>query len=96
MGAESSNLKNCQLQEALEVSGEQEWELHHGKTGDGSPVSVFVYKKAVQNKDLIENAAKVRPYISSLHEWTSDHLKFYSFGSSAKRKCASVKLTQIT
>ena len=59
MGAESSSLKNCHLQEALEVSSEQEWQLHHGKTGDESPVSVFVYKKAVQNKDLIENAAKV-------------------------------------
>ena len=59
MGAESSSLKNCQLQEALAVSSEQEWQLHRGKTGDGSPVSVFVYEKAVQNKDLIENAAKV-------------------------------------
>ena len=59
MGAESSSLQNCQLEEALQVSSDKEWQLHPGKTGDGSPVSVFVYKKAVENKDLIENAAKV-------------------------------------
>ncbi len=58
MGAETSTFKDCKHGEPHEVVGEKQWSLHPSKSGDGSSVSIFLYKSGAQ-KDLIENSAKV-------------------------------------
>ena len=58
MGQETSTFKDCKLGEAHEVVGEKQWSLHSSKSSDGSLVSIFLYKSG-QQKDLIENSAKV-------------------------------------
>ncbi|XP_038063458.1 protein-associating with the carboxyl-terminal domain of ezrin-like [Patiria miniata] len=58
MGAESSVLQGCKLEEPLETSSQNEWQLHPAKRKDGSRVSVFVHKKSEQEDRRLENAAK--------------------------------------
>ena len=60
MGAESSILQGCKLEEPLDTPSQSEWRLHPAKRRDGSRVSVFVHKKSEQEDRRLENAAKVR------------------------------------
>ncbi|XP_071802194.1 protein-associating with the carboxyl-terminal domain of ezrin-like [Asterias amurensis] len=58
MGAESSILQGCKLEEPLETPSCSDWRLHPAKRKDGSRVSVFVHKKSEQEDKRLENAAK--------------------------------------
>ncbi|XP_077986598.1 protein-associating with the carboxyl-terminal domain of ezrin-like [Glandiceps talaboti] len=59
MGAETSILQGCDLEEPFQTSAQQEWKIHPAKRNDGSRVSVFIHKNTEQKADKrLENAAK--------------------------------------
>ena len=63
MGAETSVLQGCKLEDPLPTPSQQDWTIHPAQRKDGSRVSVFVHKKQETTESRkeyhLENAARV-------------------------------------
>ena len=63
MGAETSVLQGCKLEDPLPTQSQKDWTIHPAQRKDGSRVSVFVHKKKQEEEnpkeEHLENAARV-------------------------------------